>query len=409
MWNEIGVCMVTGRFYPEYGGGARQALRICQKTRERGIVPFVVTRDYHHRFSMFDIRKDLVFGIQVFRLPSVFRKGRWSKLWFVVRALIFLVDHRARYHIVHIHGIRHYTFPIILLAKAMKKNVIVKMTCFGIDDPLTLKKKRLGATRLKIMSLADRVIGVSSELCASYKQSPLSSKKLVYIPNGIDMEEFHPVGKNERLRLKKKLGITPEYLVFLFIGGVIRRKGVDLLVKSWGKVIKNFPFSKLIIIGPKDEKDAIINEKYLTENLWQYLKDRQLDNTVIFTGYLTDVKEYIQICDIFILPSSKEALPTVLIEAMACGTSIVATRLGCVLDLIEDGKSGLLFELRNQAQLTECLMRLAGEPDLRKAFSKECRRTVNRFSFNRIADSYISIYEGLLTESYSGKGNETKE
>jgi len=394
----IRVCMITARFYPEYGGGARQALQLCLEIRNRGISPFVVTRDYRNSFSMFDTMEDRIFGVRVFRLPSVFEKGIFSKLWFVVRLLAFLACHHTRYEVIHVHGIRHYTYPVLLLAKGMGKKVIVKMTCFGVDDPLTLKSKRFGRQRLKLLSLADRVIGVSSELCNSYRQSSLCPDKLIYIPNGVDTEKFKGLGTDRRLRLRDKLGVSAESLVVVFIGSITKRKGADLLIQSWEKMIERFPISTLVMIGPRDENEGTIKERYLTDNLLEYLRNKGLKETVIFTGYLTDVREYLQISDIFVLPTNREGLPTALLEAMACGVAPLATRLDSLSELIRDKVNGLLFEPGKARQLSECLILLAGNTQLRRSYGRASRKVVlERYCLDVVADDYAGLYRVLLS------------
>jgi len=390
--------MVTARFYPEYGGGAMQTLNLCRKLPKDEISSFVVTRDYSSPPSLFKTKEESVFDIKVHRLSTAFKRQSLSKLYFILRLLVFLLFHRRSCHIVHIHGIRHYAFPVIIACKILGKKTLAKMTAFGVDDFQKLKQKRFGRQRLRILSLIERVIATSGELSNSFRVSAMPSHKLVEIPNGVDTDTFKPLELAEKSKLRDKLGIARESIVVTFVGGVIKRKGVDLLINAWKKVVQAVPNAVLLIIGPKSKDESKGIHGYVTDNIIESIKKQKLDETVEFTGYVPNVSEYLQVSDIFVLPSSREGLPNALIEAMACGVAPVATRLDCISDLIEHGKNGFLFELGDRLQLSQRLISLAKNPDLRDVFGKESRRIIlQKFSFDRIAVSYVSLYRELLT------------
>ena len=143
----------------------------------------------------------------------------------------------------------------------------------------------------------------------------------------------------------------------------------------------------LTIIGDGPDRDKLQN----------LARDAGVNDSISFCGAVEDIIPYLQKSALFVLPSLSEGLSNVLLEAMACGLPIVATRVGGNIDLIRDGENGILVETENSNQLSEAMKKLLQDKALAKKLGSEARKTVEqRFSLISIADRYLSLYQKLI-------------
>lgn len=388
----INVCMVTSRFFPEYGGGAKQALSLCQKLKDRGINPIVVTFNHDKRLNSRKVIREIAEGIEVNRVSPLMKRKGWTAC---ANLLNFLIRERKKYHILHVHGVYYQAYIAALTARALKKKIITKISVYGGDDPLTISRSQLGLLKLRIISLVDRIICTTSQLFANSIKAGLKEKHLVRIPNGVDVDKFKPLSPNQRIDLRNRLGIGDKGIVVMFTGILYRRKGLDLLLKAFKQIARRDKELKLILVGPCEIKEHWgIDEDYV-RTLRRLA--HPLGNRLIFTGYVHNVEDYLRAADIFVLPSWREGLPNSLLEAMACGLPCVATRLPWNQEIIRDGENGLLFQAGDIDDLTEKLLRLVEDSDLRKRMGEKARiAMVKNFSIDKIADKYVKLYRNLL-------------
>ena len=120
------------------------------------------------------------------------------------------------------------------------------------------------------------------------------------------------------------------------------------------------------------------------------VKKRWTDR-ILFTGGRKDIPELMHLADVLLLPSEGEGLPGVIMEAMASGLPVVATREGCTPDLIEDGKEGFLVK-RNEDYLPK-VKELLDHPDISAAFKKQAKRKIQQFSWETVAQRYQQVYD----------------
>jgi len=234
---------------------------------------------------------------------------------------------------------------------------------------------------------ADRIIAVSNELAKDIKrQYKVPEEKLVVIPNGIDVSKFKPMLAED---LREKLGLTDEKVI-VSVGAISRQKGFHLLLKTLPDILKEYKNARLIIVG---------GGLYL-----QKLKDMAVKlgvkNHVIFTGRVPDeeLPKYYNLADIFAFPTLRvEGLPLVIPEAMACEKPVVASRIGGIPTVIEDGKDGFLIKPNDLKDLRDKILMLLEDEKLAKRVGKTARRkVVRRFSVDRMVNDTIKVYEEVL-------------
>lgn len=390
MDKKLRVCMVSSQLYPTYAGGALQALRLSRALRSKGAEVTIFTRNT----GAFP-KKEYLGDIPLYQIPTP-GSSKLSAVIFFFSIFFFLL--RNRCHIIHIHGVDTYTYTAILVARLLRRKSIVKMTLLDQDDPLSVKKRRpLGNLQYKIFTMADRIIATSSELAAAYRQSPLPVDKLVEIPNSVNTEDFRPVSEGEKLSFRQQLGLPADSPVIAFVGIILKRKGVDLLVKAHGELVGEHPSARLILIGPLEGHGRNTDMLAFQEGLRRDIKTLGIEGRVTFVGRVENVSQHLQASDVFAFPSRKEGMPNAVLEAMACGLPCVAMESSCVSSIISNGVNGLLFERENSHQLAQHISRLLAEPELRRKLGGEARKTaVNKFSVEIISNRYLELYHELL-------------
>jgi glycosyltransferase involved in cell wall biosynthesis len=230
----------------------------------------------------------------------------------------------------------------------------------------------------QLLRLSTIITAVSPSVAVELREYGVDSSEVKVIWNGVDEKLFFPIINEE------KIG---KYVLFT---GVLRaRKGLFDLLKCARFVNEVIPNTKFVICG--------------TGPLLQKLKEQTncigLADQIIFLGRV-DRKKLIQVyqnATIHVVPSIYEGLPTVLLEAMACGLPIVATDIGGNRDLISSNVNGLLVPSRSPKEMAKAITLLWGDEFLRKKIGKNARETImHRYTWELIADNFVNLYESLI-------------
>ena len=225
-----------------------------------------------------------------------------------------------------------------------------------------LKRKILIFIEMLAGHFANKVICVSSSVLMESINKKLSKKKNTIIIkngscNGIDVfNKFNPalLSSTKTHSLKTKLNIKQTDFVLGYVGRIVKDKGVQELLSAWKIFSKDKHNVKLLIIGPIETRNAIC-----TSDL-NYIYH---DNTVIHIDFTEDVQFYYSLMNVFILPSKREGLPTVILEASSMKIPVITTRAtGCIDSIIED-TTGLFVDL-NDKSIVEKLNLYYSNPDL---------------------------------------------
>jgi glycosyltransferase involved in cell wall biosynthesis len=220
---------------------------------------------------------------------------------------------------------------------------------------------------------------------------------VVLLPHGIDMERFRPVPRQEKAAWRERLGLPAEAHIVAWTGRLLKGKGLDTLFEAFATVAEADPQALLVLVG-SGEGQALSVEAELRERA----AGEPLAGRVVFAGRVDDVAPWLATADVFAFPSEYEALGLSLIEAGACGLACVGARTGGIVDIIEDGATGLLFEPRDAAGLAAALQRLLADPVLRAEIGTRARTFVEaRFDEAASAERYQALFRELLARGRS--------
>lgn len=222
-----------------------------------------------------------------------------------------------------------------------------------------------------ILRRCDQVTVLSQALKQATAEVGIPRDDICIIPNGVDINNFVPLPPNLREN------------VILYVGSLIKRKGVNYLIDAFCDVLSQLPDYRLVIIG----------DGPAAKDLQEQVTRLGIANNVDFYGFMSqeDVKYWMQKARLFVLPSVEEGLGVVLLEALACGTPIVASAVGGIVDVVTEDVGFLAPPADSQALSQAIVQVLRGEHW--EALSARAReRAVAHYDWDVIADKYIAIY-----------------
>ena len=408
------ICIVTSSIPPILAGGGLRAYRYAKRLHEKNKLAFILTHmpnlniQKEFRFN----REDELPAEKIVRLSAARTREKNYKQNLIKYFFPFIIGHIhllmsiswAMYH-------RRNSFEIIrcfgagglvnlyavLIGKLLGKRTIIEMTLLGSDDPLSIQKDagKLGGYLWHLLFLkVDVVISISPALSSAYKLSGLPTEKLREISNPVDTVKFCPPSLEQKLKLRKKLNIKDNQFVILFVGFIIKRKGVDLLIDSFERLIKQSPKSLLLLVGPCSRRKNITK---FADSMRRKVEALNIAERVVVTGFVDNVDEYMKASDIFVLLSEKEGCPNVALEAMSTGLPVVTLNIpGITKHIIQDSIDGIIVKERDPGKIASAMKSLLENHVSYRRISENARETVlKRFSTEVVHQQYQQLYEDI--------------
>ena len=276
----------------------------------------------------------------------------------------------------------HYFYPdgvaAALVAKALGRPLII--TARGTDVNLIggfgLARKWI----LRSACQAEAVITVSAALRDKLVSLGLEPKHITVLRNGVDLKIFEPVPKQTA---RRAIGI-PDRQLIVMVGNLVPEKGHDLVLTA----LTELPGIYLAIVGEGPERRNLDNliDKYGLRDRVRFLAVRPQ----------SELKWVYSAADVLVLASTREGWPNVLLEAMACGTPVVATDVGGVREIVTDHCAGRVVERRDAKELAHCVRAVLEE----KHSPDQTRRFAERFGWDETSEGQMKIFE-LALDSFA--------
>ena len=306
---------------------------------------------------------------------------------------------RTKTDIVHIQNLSQFV-PIIRALNPRIK-IVLHMHC----EWLTQLDRKMIASRLR---KTDLIIG-----CGKYTMQkirirfPEFASRCYTVYNGVDVNHF---SEKRRINFLERDSIAN----ILFVGRISPEKGLHILLDAFQKITQHYPQVRLTIAGPqvsmpsdfvfKISDDSSISglSFFSNKNYFAYLQSlipEELKERVTFLGSIphSHLTRHYRNADVYVQPSFWEAFPFPVIEAMASGVPVVATRAGGIAEAVVDGKTGLLVESGDTIALAGAILRLLQNRDRREEMGKAARkRALKLFAWERIAESLLYLYKNNL-------------
>jgi len=396
MKHQIGVCMLTGVFYPEISGGGLQCRTLIDSLKGKGIIFFVLTttRD--------DSLKDFKSDVNVIRIviKELNLAGRFKAFLQFTRAFLKL---QKQIDVVHLHGFSDKTLLIILLAKIFRKKIIQKITSLGDDDPISISQKRFGWIKKFLFNRADLFISINPIILKACLDSNISESKVLIIPNAVDTKRFYPSNDlSEKQALRSELNLPIDGSIILFVGFFSKDKGPDILFEAWRKLKNQTQQNnvRLLFIGSTDTSYFEIKFD-LVKKIKDNIKAHGMEKEVFFVEKALQIEKYYKASDIFVLPSLREGLPNALLEAMSAALPCISSDLKGITDyLISDKKEGLIFAPGDIEGLCKAICALLNDKNMAKELGRNAREKIlDKFSIDKVSRQYQYVYDKLTKDN----------
>lgn len=293
---------------------------------------------------------------------------------------------RYRFHIVHTHS------SLDSWNAGMAARVVG-------SRPRVVRTRHLGGrvkNKLVYTLLADRIITLSEGMRRYLvERKGVDSGKVVVIPTGVDPSAFIPDGAGREFR--RSLGVSPGGPVIGTVSVLRGKKGHSTLLEAAARLRARFSDLKVLVVGDGPGRADLLRQ---TQALG-------LDRTVSFLGFRRDVPQLLSVLDLFVFPSLEEALGTAVLEAMAAGKAVVASRVGGIPEAVVEGETGLLVPPADSEALAQAVGRLLENPDLRARMGESGRaRVEEHFSLSRMMEKTAGLYRNLCSVRTGGTGGQ---
>ena len=284
-------------------------------------------------------------------------------------------------HVVHYHTSHAVTLGTLARwSRAMPRTVATRRTSFPT--------RRNPLFRLKFTFRLDRVIAVSASIVDDLVEAGIPRPRLAVVHSGIDLSRYED--RADPSEFRAELGITADAPLIGCVGALAPQKGHEVLLQALASLGEERPAPHCVLVGQGELRDRILDEA----------RAAGLGDRVHLTGFRDDIPRVTAACDLAVLPSiSGEGSPAAVKEAMACGIPIIATDIGGVREILENGRQGLVVPAGDADAIANALRRLLRDPAERDAMGEAGRQRVREFSMERMIERTERIYAELVGET----------
>jgi glycosyltransferase involved in cell wall biosynthesis len=383
----VKICLVTHFFHPHIGGIERVAVEQCKRLSNLGYQISVLTSKTHKQ------NECCLEGMKIFAYPVLSLAERVGLPYPIpsFKAYKIFAEVISKSDIVHVHGHPYISSCIASkVAKKYKRPLILTQHNTFVDFRSWLNIVEhlndwfVGSIVLKN---ADKVITVSRKTMEYVLKLRADKSKISVIYNGVDQNFFHPMDKEES---RGKLSLPENKIMILTVRRLVYKNGLDTLIESASILARDIPNLLFVVVGNGSDRRFITNR----------IKQLGVNGNFKLTGFVPEklLPLYYNAADYFVLPSSSgEGLPMVLLEAMACGLPVIATKVGGIPEIIRDMMNGVLVPPRNKEALAQTILKLLSLKEESEAIRIRNRKIVeDKFNWDKNLRQLIKVYEEIL-------------
>lgn len=326
-------------------------------------------------------------GVVPFEIP------RLLSLAALVRLVRLFRQHRP--DIVQSHGARTNLYAALAGRWARVPIIVCTIHNSLYDYPISHIRRSLYLIGERLtFALSDRVVCVADALAQDLtKRSGRDPRKIQVIRNGVDLNVFDPKTVDGST-VRREFGLEKDTPLIGIVGRMTPQKGHRDLLTALVQIRAAVPAVRMLIVG----------DGPLREELVEYAARHRLDDCCIFTGMRDDIPIIMGTLDVVALPSLSEGLPFILLEAMAMGKAVVATRVNGVFEVVEDAVTALLVPPRAPDMLARAVITLLVKKELSSRLGAAARQHVERrFSLTLMMQQVERLYEELLAQTTAQK------
>ena len=414
----MNVVIVSEAYPPEYSGAGQGAQFLAHKLNQKNQLFKVITRTK----DTFGVLGDSLFipEEKFFRIVFLQRKlmkfNNKQLLKIIIlfldlplvfcKTLFFFLKNKNKIDIYFFVSTKWISLVLAFLCRIFNKKYVIETTLMGHDDPFVNNQKRYPLIKNIIKDFqfrnASAVTNISQLLTTQCIKFGLPTQKIFTIPYSVNSDKFHPISVQARKELRNEiLGHINMGPIVLFVGVLILRKGIDIVFNAFKLILKEHPNAILIFAGPQ----GAAGQQNTIEEIKAEIERDGLEKHFVFPGSLKNIEVYFRMADIFFFPSREEGFGRVFIEAMACGTPVVAKSLPGITDYIfKDGQNGIIIDSEDPNTFALAIMELLKKKDLARKLIQNALMTVkSRFSEEVIFKEYQRLIMYVLMDYQESK------
>ena len=293
----------------------------------------------------------------------------------------YKIGKKHNVRIVHLNNILGSQLAGILASKMLRVPCVAHLRHFEIPDSIT----RLYA------KLIDEHIAISNAIKENLLELNVPNEKITVIFDAIDLDEFNKSISFEYL--KKEFHISDKNKLFGIFGRIISWKGIKEFISAAEIVFKLVPESSAFIVGDRSDGESLYYQEVL-----DLISKKKLNDKIILTGFRTDISALMKIMNVVVHASTEpEPFGLVLIEAMAMAKPVISTNIGGPIDIVDDGKTGLLIDSMDFQTMAQAIAFLLKERKTSEMMGRKGFKKVNDlFTKERYAKQIQKLYGRIL-------------
>ncbi len=281
--------------------------------------------------------------------------------------------------VVHAHGYKADIYAFLAL-RGSRRPALVSTCHTWYDNDLAVRV--YGAADRWVLRSFDQVVAVSAEVRARLLRAGVAPAKVHLIRNGISLTPFQNAPQVRAARAARSSSLR-----LGLVGRLAPEKGVDLFLSAVARIADRHPEAHFVVAGDGPDREALEAQ----------IEGLGLQGRAELLGPQTDMPSFYASLDVLVSASRQEGLPMALLEGMASGLPVVATRAGAVPEIVVAGETGLLVDVNDPAALADAMERLVTHPELREQFGTAGKqRVLDQFSAQRMASEYLEVYQAAL-------------
>lgn len=329
------------------------------------------------------------------------RQTRYQRAAWIFSLFHNLIRYRGRYDLIHIHVLWWATLLIAPWARVKRIPTIYESVLLGADTPGGIIQERFGQLKMLCLRSYRLILTISKTLTDDYQRNGFPEKQVKTLVKCVDTDIFFPGNApDQRLSLRKKYSLPAQATIMLFVGSVIERKGVDVLLQAFARACTHRENLYLLIIGPSNHKESPSVNPHFVASLHGFIDQNDLAKKVRFMGLVQDenrLAELFRASNMFVFPSNNEGLGNVVLEAMASGLPVVVSNLPVLDNIVVPSENGLVVPMREPSLLCNAMLTLVDDLSLTKKMGKRGREMVeNELAFPHWQENMTKIYQELI-------------
>jgi glycosyltransferase involved in cell wall biosynthesis len=387
----VRIVHVTPRFPPAIGGMENHVYAISIELRKRGHKVTVITSgDVDEDGKDMVEPMEVMDGVEVYRRPLLLGK-RMREYWFLSDVTAILSKLKA--DVVHAHGYRCLS-SFIATYWCRRNKVPVVFTPHGIYPPRSFTNHLIKTVydhsfgNLLLRS-SGKIVALTEHNRRLLLKLGAPEDRIVLIPNGVNVNKYDKTRVHNEKSSKEERGGQ----VLLYVGRVDWNKGLERVIEALPALVKSFGQIKFLIVGP----DWSGHEK----KLWALASELGVSESVVMTGEVSEEEKlsYYSVADVFVLPAIYEGLSLSLLEAMASGLPIVATKSGSGGILLDRVHALLMKEVSSQ-EIASLVSMILADSTLAERIGQNAFGLVSeKFSWDRVVDKIEALYSDVCNRS----------